>query len=199
MNPASDDTALREAEIVDEFSIFDDPMDRYAYLIDVGKKLPVLPVALQRDEFLVPGCQSKVWLLSEQKEGRVWFQADSNTAITRGIIALLLRVLSGQSAAVIRSAELGFLDAIALRSHLSSQRANGLASMIARIKAMAVSAGLDEQAGQAERAGQTVQAGLSDQFTRDTPAAESTVQPPASSGPSPEDQIQPANQTPKQV
>jgi cysteine desulfuration protein SufE len=137
MSTATDDMAVREAEIVEEFSIFEDPMDRYAYLIDVGKKLPALPAALQRDEFLVPGCQSKVWLIPEHKAGRVWFQADSNTAITRGIIALLLRVLSGQPAAAIQSAGLGFLDAISLRAHLSSQRANGLASMINRIKTMA--------------------------------------------------------------
>ncbi|MBI1192703.1 MAG: SufE family protein [Bacteroidetes bacterium] len=135
--------ALREAEIIEEFSIFEDPMDRYAYLIDVGKKLPELPLALQRDEYLVPGCQSKVWLIGRRKEDRVWFQADSNTAITRGIIALLLRVLSGQPAAAIQRAKLGFLDAIELRSHLSSQRANGLASMILRIKGIAGLDGLE--------------------------------------------------------
>jgi cysteine desulfuration protein SufE len=137
MKAVADDIALREAEIIDEFSVFDDPMDRYAYLIDVGKKLPALPDALQRDEFLVPGCQSKVWLLAEPKAGRVWFQADSNTAITRGIVALLLRVLSGQPAAAIGQTRLAFLDAIDLRTHLSSQRANGLASMIQRMKALA--------------------------------------------------------------
>jgi len=137
MKAVADDIALREAEIIDEFSVFDDPMDRYAYLIDVGKKLPALPDALQRDEFLVPGCQSKVWLLAEPKDGRIWFQADSNTAITRGIVALLLRVLSGQPSAAIGQAGLAFLDAIDLRAHLSSQRANGLASMIQRMKAMA--------------------------------------------------------------
>ena len=135
------DIQERDREIIEEFSIFDDPMDRYAYIIDLGKKLPAFDEALQRDEFLVPGCQSKVWLIGALKEGRVMLQADSNTAITRGIVALLLRVLSGQPASAIEKAPLNFLDAIELRSHLSSQRANGLASMIKRIRALA--SGLD--------------------------------------------------------
>jgi cysteine desulfuration protein SufE len=136
MNTA-DDIASREAAIVEEFAIFDDPMDRYAYLIDLGKAMEPMPEALHRDELLVPGCQSKVWLTGSLEEGRVRLIADSNTAITRGIIALLLRVLSGQTPAAIRSAPLNFIDAIQLRSHLSSQRANGLAAMIQRIRGLA--------------------------------------------------------------
>jgi cysteine desulfuration protein SufE len=157
MKTATDDIALREAEIIDEFSVFDDAMDRYAYLIDVGKKLPALPDDLQREEFLVPGCQSKVWLLAASQDGRVWFRADSNTAITRGIVALLLRVLSGQPAAAIGQARLAFLDAIDLRAHLSSQRANGLASMIQRMKALAAAsagAGQGSGAGSGEGSGE---------------------------------------------
>ena len=127
----------KEQAIIEEFSIFDDPMDRYAYLIDIGKKMPDFPVELQRDELLVPGCQSKVWLSGKLEDGRIDLLADSNTAITRGIIALLLRVLSGQTPAAIRQAQLHFLEAIQLREHLSSQRANGLASMIQRIKQLA--------------------------------------------------------------
>ncbi len=138
MMKVMDDIAGREEEIIREFAIFDDPMDRYAYLIDVGKKLPDFPEPLRRDEFLVPGCQSKVWLIARLRDGNIDLQADSNTAITRGIIALLLRVLSGQTADRIVRAPLSFIDAIQLRAHLSSQRANGLAAMINRIKILAL-------------------------------------------------------------
>lgn len=129
--------AAIEAEIVDEFSLFDDPMDRYAYIIDLGKKLPAWAAERQADHKLIPGCQSKVWLEAEAREGRMHYDADSNTVITKGIVALLIRVLSGQSPQAVVDAPLGFIDAIALRSHLSSQRANGLASMIERMKAAA--------------------------------------------------------------
>ena len=136
---ASESTSIAaiEAEIVDEFSLFDDPMDRYAYIIDLGKKLPAWSAERQADYKLVPGCQSKVWLEAEAQNGRMLFHADSNTVITKGIVALLVRVMSGQTAQAVVDAPLGFIDAIALRSHLSSQRANGLTSMIERMKAAA--------------------------------------------------------------
>lgn len=126
--------------------MFDDPMDRYAYLIDIGRKLPPLPPEDQLDQYLVRGCQSKVWLIGKMEDDRLFLRADSNTAITKGIVSLLLQVLSGRTPKEIREAPLGFIDQIHLREHLSSQRANGLASMIAQIRAMA-SAPLEKTSG----------------------------------------------------
>jgi len=123
-----------EAELVDEFDLFDDQMDKYEYLIDIGKKLPELPEQYRTDDYAVKGCQSKVWLHAFEKDGLLYFEADSNTAITKGIIALLVRVLSGRKPQEIMEAKLGFIDAIQLRSHLSSQRSNGLTSMIIRMR-----------------------------------------------------------------
>lgn len=126
-----------ENEIAEEFELFDDQMDKYEYIIDIGKKLPALDSKFMTDDFLVKGCQSKVWLHAYEKEGQLFFEADSNTAITKGIVALLIRVLSGQSAKEIISAPLNFIDKINLRAHLSSQRSNGLSSMIVKMKAYA--------------------------------------------------------------
>lgn len=126
-----------ENEITEEFSLFDDQMDKYEYIIDIGKKLPALDSKYMTDDFLVKGCQSKVWLHAYEKEGRIYFEADSNTAITKGIVALLVRVLSGQPANEIISSPLSFIDFINLRSHLSSQRSNGLTAMVAKMKAYA--------------------------------------------------------------
>lgn len=126
-----------EDEIAEEFDLFDDQMDKYEYIIDIGKKLPTLDAKYMTDDFLVKGCQSKVWLHAYEKDGKLYFEADSNTAITKGIIALLVRVLSGQSAADVKNAELNFIDRINLRAHLSSQRSNGLTSMIKKMKAYA--------------------------------------------------------------
>ncbi len=133
----SDSITEIESEIVDEFSLFEDQMDKYEYLIDIGKKLPPLDSIYISDDFLVKGCQSKVWLHAYQKNGHIFFEADSNTAITKGIIALLVRVLSGQKMGDVISAPLGFIDAINLRSHLSSQRSNGLTAMIQKMRAYA--------------------------------------------------------------
>lgn len=127
----------KEAEIIDSFELFDDPMERYEYIIELGKKLPPLAEAFKTDDFLVKGCQSKVWLHAYEREGNIFFEADSNTAITKGIIALLIDVLSGQPPKQIVEAKLKFIDAIELRSHLSSQRSNGLTSMIQRMKTYA--------------------------------------------------------------
>jgi len=129
--------AETEAEIIEEFSGFEDPMDRYEYLIDLGKELPELSEEFKQDGFLVKGCQSKVWIVPEKKEGRIFFRADSNTAITRGIVSLLLRVLSGRSPQEIQDAKLEFMETIQLRNHLSAQRSNGLSSMIALMKSYA--------------------------------------------------------------
>jgi len=126
--------AEKEADIIESFELFEESMERYEYIIDLGKKLPPLDEKYKTDDFLVKGCQSKVWLHAFEKDGIIFFEADSNTAITKGIIALLVDVLSGQSPKEIMNAELKFIDAIQLRSHLSSQRSNGLTSMIQRMK-----------------------------------------------------------------
>lgn len=126
-----------ENEIAEEFALFDDQMDKYEYIIDIGKKLPALDAKYMTDDFLVKGCQSKVWLHAYESDGKIFFEADSNTAITKGIVALLVRVLSGQRAEDILSSTLSFIDTINLRSHLSSQRSNGLTAMIVKMKAYA--------------------------------------------------------------
>lgn len=127
-----------EAEIVEEFNLFDDPMDRYDYIIDLGKELDPLDEQYKTEDRLVKGCQSKVWLNAYEKDGLLQLEADSNTVITKGIIALLLRVLSGQRPEDVLAAELSFIDKIDLKAHLSSQRSNGLNAMIKQIKLYAL-------------------------------------------------------------
>ncbi len=123
-----------ENEIVEEFSLFDDQMDRYDYIIDLGKKLPAFPEDFRTDDFLVKGCQSSVWLHAFLKDGKLFFDADSNTAITKGIISLLVRIYSGQTPQDILATEPTFIEKINLRSHLSSQRSNGLNAMLQKMK-----------------------------------------------------------------
>ena len=121
-------------EIIDDFSLFDDWMQKYEYIIDLGKKLPLIDEAYKRDEYLIKGCQSQVWLRAELKNGRVYFRADSDAVITKGIIALLINVLSGQKAEDIAESDLYFIDQIGLKEHLSPTRSNGLTSMIKQMK-----------------------------------------------------------------
>lgn len=116
--------------IIEEFELFEQWFDKYEYLIDLGKNLPVIDDAYKTDDNLIRGCQSRVWLHAEMNDGRVKFTADSDAVITRGIIALLIRVLAGQKPGDIANAQLYFIDAIGLREHLSSTRANGLVSMV---------------------------------------------------------------------
>jgi len=123
-----------ENEIVEEFSLFDDMNERYDYLIDIGKKLPAYPEEYRSDDLLVKGCQSQVWLHASFHDGKMFFIADSNTAITKGIISLLVRVFNNQKPEDIMAADLSFIDKIQLRAMLTSQRANGLASMIQKMK-----------------------------------------------------------------
>lgn len=123
-----------EDEIVDEFSQFEDQMDKYEYIIDQGKLLAPLDPQYMTDDFMVKGCQSKVWLRAYKDGDRIMIQVDSNTAITKGIAALLWRVLNGQKPADIITAKLDFIERTGLRSHLSSQRSNGLSAMIVKIK-----------------------------------------------------------------
>ncbi len=125
---------IQEA-IVEEFSLFDDPMMMYEYLVDLGRQLPPMPEEHKTDENQVKGCQSTVYLYSELKNGKLFFEADSNTVITKGIISLLVRVLSGRSPKEIAESDLTFIDKINLRSLLSEQRNNGLNAMLKRMKA----------------------------------------------------------------
>ena len=136
--------------VIDEFSQFTDWSDRYEYLIDIGKALPPLDEKYKTDFHLVKGCQSKVWLHAEVKEDRLFLSADSDTVITKGIIALLIRVLGQQKLAAIEDAELYFIDAIGLKSHLSPTRSNGLSSMIQLIKSYARHLPEHAQAGSGE-------------------------------------------------
>ena len=123
-----------EDEIVDEFSQFEDQMDKYEYIIDQGRLLAPLDPQYMTDDFMVKGCQSKVWLRAYREGDRMMIQVDSNTSITKGIAALLWRVLNGQKPADIIAAKLEFIERTGLRSHLSSQRSNGLSAMIVKIK-----------------------------------------------------------------
>ena len=121
-------------QIIEEFTLFDDWMDKYEYLIDLGKDLPLIDENFKTEDYLIKGCQSRVWLHAEKKESTVSFTADSDAIITKGIIALLIRVLSGQLPKDIAGAELYFIDKIGLREHLSQTRSNGLMQMVKQLK-----------------------------------------------------------------
>lgn len=123
-----------ENEIIEEFELFDDVNDKYDYIIDLGNKMEAYPDSHKSDDFLVKGCQSKVWLFAQKEGNRIIYFADSNTAITKGVVSLLVKTLSGQTPADIQSAELHFIEGIGLRSLLSSQRSNGLTAMIQKMK-----------------------------------------------------------------
>ena len=116
--------------IVEEFSMFDDWMDRYSMLIEMGKDCPIIDAQYRNDNYLINGCQSRVWLHAEMKDGKVYFSADSDAVITKGIINLLIKVLSGQTPKDIVEADMSFLDEIGLKEHLSPTRSNGLLSMV---------------------------------------------------------------------
>ena len=121
-------------EIVDEFSLFDDWMQRYEYIIELGKTLPLIDEQYKVDENIIKGCQSKVWVHGEEQDGKIVFTADSDATLTKGIIAVLIRAFSNQTPAAILEANTGFIDEIGLKEHLSPTRANGLVSMIKQIK-----------------------------------------------------------------
>ncbi|OXA69611.1 Fe-S metabolism protein SufE [Flavobacterium aquidurense] len=125
-------------EIIDEFSMFDDWMQRYEYIIELGKSLPLIKEEYKTDENLIKGCQSKVWLQGEQKDDKIVFTADSDAILTKGIIAILIRAFSNQKAEDIINADTQFIDEIGLKEHLSATRANGLVSMIKNIKMYAL-------------------------------------------------------------
>jgi cysteine desulfuration protein SufE len=129
----------QEKEIISEFEIFDNWMEKYEYLIDLGKDLPIIESSYKQDENLIKGCQSRVWLSAEYDQGKVSFFADSEAIITKGIIALLIRVLNHQPPRHIIDAELNFINKIGLTNHLSPTRANGLLEMVKQMKAYAYS------------------------------------------------------------
>ncbi len=125
-------------EIIDEFSMFDEWDERYQYVIDLGKSLPLIDEQYKTDDNIIKGCQSKVWLHAEEKDGTVVFTADSDAILTKGLIAIMIRVFSGQKPAEILEADTNFVDEIGLKEHLSPTRANGLVSMIKQIKMYAL-------------------------------------------------------------
>lgn len=125
-------------EIVDEFSMFDDWMQRYEYIIELGKSLPLIDEQYKTEDNIIKGCQSKVWVHGEQNDNKIVFTADSDAILTKGIIAILIRTFSNQKAAAILEANTDFIDEIGLKEHLSPTRANGLVSMIKQIKMYAL-------------------------------------------------------------
>ena len=131
---------LKEAEdeVVDSFSMYDEWLDKYEYLIDLGKNLAPYPDSSKTDDRLIKGCQSRVWLDYQIKDGKLWFTADSDAIITKGIISLLVSIYSGRTPEEIASSDFSFIEKIGLKENLSPTRANGLASMIATIKAVAL-------------------------------------------------------------
>lgn len=127
-----------EKEIIEEFELFDEWSARYEYIIELGQKLPPLDEKYKVDENKIKGCQSSVWLNAYEKDGKVFFEADSDSTFVKGEIALLIRVLSDQKPEDVINAELKFIDAIGLRQHVAVTRANGLASMIKQMKIFAL-------------------------------------------------------------
>ena len=123
-----------QAEVVEDFSMYDEWLDKYEYLIDLGRRLEPFPEELKTDDRLIKGCQSRVWLDTREEDGRLYFRADSDAIITKGIISLLIGVYSGRTAAEIAADDFSFVDRLGLRENLSPTRANGLASMIETIR-----------------------------------------------------------------
>jgi len=127
-----------QEQIVSEFSLFDDWMDKYNYLIEMGRSIPVIDESYKTDQYVISGCQSKVWLHADFRDGKIFFSADSDAIITKGIVNLLIRVLSGHTPDDILNTEMDFIDKIGLREHLSPTRSNGLTSMVKQMKLYAL-------------------------------------------------------------
>ena len=136
----SGEVALAQQEVIDEFSLFDDWMDRYQYLIDLGRRLPPFPEELRTEDNRIRGCQSQVWVVAGKRDGRVYFQAISDAAIVSGLIAVLLRLYSGRQPRDILDTPPDFVEALQLQSHLSPTRSNGLSSMLKAIRRFAAEA-----------------------------------------------------------
>ena len=124
----------KEQDIIDEFSIYDDWMDKYEYIIELGKELPLIAEELKTEDRLIKGCQSRVWLQADLEDGKMLFSADSDAIITKGIIALLIRVLNNEKPEDIAKSDLKFIKEIGLQEHLSPTRSNGLVSMVKKMK-----------------------------------------------------------------
>ena len=124
--------------IIEDFELFDDWMEKYEYIIQLGKELPLIDEQYKTDENLIKGCQSKVWLHADYKDGKLFFTADSDALITKGLVSMVVQVLTGHTPKEIAEAEIYFVDKIGLRSHLSPTRSNGLLSMLKQIKMYAV-------------------------------------------------------------
>lgn len=127
-----------EQQIISEFANFDEWLDKYSYLIELGKDCPVIDEKDKTESNLIKGCQSRVWLSCQQRDGRLYFAADSDAVITKGIISLLIRTFDGQTPQDILDADLSFIDIIGLKEHLSPTRSNGLTSMLKQMKMYAL-------------------------------------------------------------
>ncbi|MBP5189435.1 MAG: SufE family protein [Bacteroidales bacterium] len=127
-----------EQQIIDEFANFDEWLDKYSYLIELGRDCPVIDEKDKTESNLIKGCQSRVWLSCQQRDGRLYFTADSDAVITKGIITLLIRTFDGQTPKDILDADLSFIDVIGLKEHLSPTRSNGLTSMLKQMKMYAL-------------------------------------------------------------
>lgn len=130
----------KQQDIIDEFGVYDDWMDKYEYIIELGKDLPLIDPAKKTDDRLIEGCQSRVWLDMQVADGKMRFSADSDAIITKGIIGLLIRVLDNETPGDVATADLHFIRDIGLQEHLSPTRANGLASMVKKMKLGALQA-----------------------------------------------------------
>ena len=123
-----------QADIIDEFDMFEDWMEKYEHIITLGKELPLIDEQYKTDDNIIKGCQSKVWLHAELKDNKMNFSADSDAIITKGIIAIMVRALKNQSPTDVLNADMAFVDKVGLKEHLSPTRANGLVSMIKQMK-----------------------------------------------------------------
>ncbi len=127
-----------QEQVISEFSLFDDWIDKYNYLIEMGRSIPIIDESYRTNQYVITGCQSKVWLHAETRDGKIFFSADSDAIITKGIVNLLIRVLSGHTPDEILNADMDFIDKVGLREHLSPTRSNGLTSMIKQMKLYAL-------------------------------------------------------------
>ena len=127
-----------QESIISEFALYDDWLDKYAYIIELGKECPLIDEKDKTESNLIKGCQSRVWLSCEHRDGKLWFKADSDAVITKGIISLLIRALDGQTPQDILAADLHFIDEIGLKEHLSPTRSNGLTSMVKQMRMYAL-------------------------------------------------------------
>lgn len=125
-------------ELIEDFAFYSDWMEKYEYIIQLGKEVPLIDEQYKQDQYIIKGCQSKVWLYPELKDGKLFFSADSDAVITKGLVSLMVKVLSGHSPKEIVDSDLYFIDQIGLKEHLSPTRANGLLSMVKQMKLYAL-------------------------------------------------------------